>query len=135
MENLTKAIVSKFKGSRASALVNGRFFEDLAEPKTPYPYIVWLIVSSDDEDTFTEDNENTYVQFSIFSSNSGSVEIKAIYKQLCLLFKGCRLRTVDGDYLKVIKKSLVTNIEDVTTTEGTTTVRHWAVDFEVLTET
>jgi small nuclear ribonucleoprotein (snRNP)-like protein len=134
MENLTKGIANKMSGSPPSKLVNGRVFEDMAPAKTAFPYIVWFIVSSVKEKTFTEEFRNTSVQFSIFSSSTSSGEVKAIYKQLSLLLDECSLRMDSGTVLRMYESNLVTMVESVTTPTGESMVRHYAVDFDILTE-
>jgi hypothetical protein len=136
VKNLTKAIYSKASGTRFSTLVGGRFFEDMAPAKAQYPYVVYSVVSSVKDKTFTETFRNTMVQFSIYSSKQDSIEIKDIYEQLSNLYDECYLSGMDGKFLRMYEENVVTTIEDgATTQEGTTTVRHWAVDFEILTET
>ena len=134
MEHLTKAIDSKLKSARLSRLVGGRIYEDFASSYTRYPYIVWFIVSSQKEKTFTENFENTSIQFSIFSENTSSVEIKQIYGQLSLLMDECSLKMDGGIVYLMQETNLVTMVEPVTTATGETFVRHYAVDFDILTE-
>lgn len=134
MKNLTKAIFSKASGTKFLSLIGGRLFEDFAEAKTQYPYVVYSVISAVKEKTFTEAYRNVLVDFSIYSSKKDSSEIKDIYEQLSALYDECRLAPSAGIILRMYETNVVTNVEDVTTTEGTTTVRHWAVDYEILME-
>jgi len=134
VENLTKAIFSKAAGTTFSSLIGGRMFEDFAEAKTQYPYVVYSIISAPKEKTFTETFRNVLVDFSIYSAARGSSEIKGIYKELSSLYDECRLAASAGTILRMYETNVMTNVEDVTTAEGTTTVRHWAVDYEILME-
>lgn len=106
---------------------------DQAPDKPTFPYVVFFIVSSVPEKTFTEDLSETLIQFSIYSASSSATEISAIYAALKTLYDECSL-TITGSSLVWMKETnLVTMTEDMTTTTGTTTIKHWAVDFEVKT--
>lgn len=106
---------------------------DQAPGKPTFPYVVFFIVSSVPEKTFTEDLSETLIQFSIYSSSSSATEVSAIYAALKTLYDECSL-TITGSSLVWMKETnLVTMTEDMTTATGTTTIKHWAVDFEVKT--
>ena len=132
MRALTTAICSKFLGSLLDDDVNGRFYEDEAPAGAEFPYVVYMIVSSVHERTFSECLENTSIQFSLFSSSSSSGEVKDMYDHLRILFDECSLE-INGDTLIWMREeNLAVMIDDILTTEGTGGVRHWAVDYEVL---
>jgi hypothetical protein len=125
LNNLLTAIYGKLAGSTLTTAIGGRMYLDQAPDKPTFPYVVFFIVSSVPEKTFTEDLSETLIQFSIYSASSSATEISAIYAALKTLYDECSL-TITGS-------NLVTMTEDMTTTTGTTTIKHWAVDFEVKT--
>lgn len=133
MNNLLTAIYGKLAGSTLTTAIGGRMYLDQAPDKPTFPYVVFFIVSSVPEKTFTEDLSETLIQFSIYSASSSATEISAIYAALKTLYDECSL-TITGSSLVWMKETnLVTMTEDMTTTTGTTTIKHWAVDFEVKT--
>lgn len=133
MNNLLTALYGKLAGSALSTAIGGRMYLDQAPGKPTFPYVVFFIVSSVPEKTFTEDLSETLIQFSIYSSSSSATEVSAIYAALKTLYDECSL-TITGSSLVWMKETnLVTMTEDMTTATGTTTLKHWAVDYEVLT--
>jgi uncharacterized membrane protein (GlpM family) len=133
LNNLLTAIYGKLAGSTLTTAIGGRMYLDQAPDKPTFPYVVFFIVSSVPEKTFTEDLSETLIQFSIYSASSSATEISAIYAALKTLYDECSL-TITGSSLVWMKETnLVTMTEDMTTTTGTTTIKHWAVDFEVKT--
>jgi len=133
LNNLLTAIYGKLAGSTLSTAIGGRMYLDQAPDKPTFPYVVFFIVSSVPEKTFTEDMSETLIQFSIYSASSSATEISAIYAALKTLYDECSL-TITGSSLVWMKETnLVTMTEDMTTATGTTTLKHWAIDFEVKT--
>lgn len=133
MENLTKAIFAKKTGSSFNTLIGGRMFEDYSPEGVIYPYVVYSVVSSPKEKTFTEIYRNTTIQFSIYSSNSSSKEIKDIYAALSALYDECSLIITGSNLVWMREENIVTAAEDVTTPNGLETVRVYHVDFEIRT--
>lgn len=130
MDELIKAIITKFSGSTISSDVNGRVFLDRAPDGCEFPYIVFFVVSSVPDWMFTERFEDTMVQFSLFSSSESAVEITTMLKDLKSLFDDCSL-TITGDTLVWFRRqNITTMVEDITTTAGTQSVKHYAVDYE-----
>lgn len=133
MENLTKAIFAKKTGTNFNTLIGGRMFEDYSPEGVVYPYVVYSVVSSPKEKTFTEEYRNTAIQFSIYSSNSSSKEIKDIYAALSALYDDGSLTITGSNLVWMREENLVTTTEDVTTPNGIETVRAYHVDFEIRT--
>ena len=132
---LTDAIYAEFSGSSVSSLVGGRMFEDFAPPRTEYPYIVYSIITSVKDKTFTEEFKDTTVQFSIFSTSSSSSEIKEIYKGVSELYDECSLHLSEGTLLRMHEVNLVPMpVENTGSPNAPLLCRHYAVDFEILTE-
>lgn len=68
--------------------VNGQMYGEGEVPEgTPPPYITILSVSDNNEDTFTEEGVEQYIQFSLFSGSSSKAEVKRMDKHLTALFK------------------------------------------------
>ena len=135
MKNLLAAITTKMTGSALSTAVGGRIFLDQASAGTVYPYIVWFIVTSNPEKTFTEDFENTLIQFSIFSTASSVEEIADIYAALDALFDECTLTITGGDILlRMHRTNLITMTDDIVSPDASNLLRHWAVEYSILVE-
>lgn len=133
MDELIKAIYSKLSGSALSSDVSGRVFLDQAPDNTEFPYIVFFVVSANQEKTFTENLTNTLIQFSIFSASGSAAEITDAYKDLLALFDECSLSITGSTLIWMREQNLTTMVEDITVADGTQQVKHWAVDFEVKT--
>ena len=131
MKNLLTALFSKFSGSDIWNDVGGRVYLEQAPEGTEFPYIVFSIASNAPDWTFTEDFEDTIIQFSLFSSSTSGVEITTMYADLIALFDDCSLSITSNTFIYMHRQNLTTMIEELTTTEGTSNVRHWAVDYNI----
>lgn len=127
MNNLLTAIYGKTSGSAFP------YFLDEAQEGSAFPYCVFSIVSAVPEKTFTEDYENVTIQFSLFSSSRSGTEITGMYAALMALFDECSLSISGSKLVWMRRTNLVTMVDEVATPDGSTTVKHWAVDYEVLT--
>lgn len=132
MKALTTAIYNKKSGSSLDSLLGGRFFKGRSPGGAQYPYLVFMMVSNTPEDTFTEKIENALIQFSIFSSASGTTEIEDIYSALCTLYDDCSLSITGEQLLSMRRISSALIPEDHSTPSGTQAVWHYAVDYDVL---
>ncbi|MFA6100452.1 MAG: DUF3168 domain-containing protein [Patescibacteria group bacterium] len=131
MDALLTAIFSKLSGSNFSNDVGGRIFVDQAPANAEFPYAVINIVSDVPENVFAKLGESVMVQFSLFSTSTSLVEITGMFNDLKALFDDCSL-TITGYTLSWCRRSnLTTMAEDITTPEGTSLCRHWAVDYEI----
>ena len=133
MLNLLAAIVNKYVGSALSYGVGGRIFLDVAPEGTEYPYIVFTVISDTPDKTFTEVYEDVLIQFSIYSASASAAEIGTIYADLIALFDECALTISGSTLVWMWRSNLATMVDDITTPAGTSTVKHWAVDFDVKT--
>jgi hypothetical protein len=130
MDELIKAIITKLSGSTISSDVNGRVFLDRAPDGCEFPYIVFFVVSSVPDWQFSERFEDTLIQFSLFSNSESAVEITTMLKDLRALLDDCSM-TITGDTLVWFRRqNITTMVEDITTTAGTQSVKHYAVDYE-----
>ena len=134
MKNLTTAIYSQMAGSAFGTSINSRLYKGQAPDGTSYPYSCYFVVTNTPERTFTEDYRNVIVQFSLFSSESGSTEIENMAAALEALYDEQPM-TVTGSTLIWMKLTSTTgaNKEDHITPSGTQSV--WVVhsDYEIMT--
>lgn len=132
MINLTKAIYAKLSGSSLSTAIGGRLYKGRAPQGTSYPYVVYFMVTNTPDYTFSEDFENCTIQFSIFSSASGTTEIENIYTYLKALYDECSLSITGAKLVWMKRSNAVFQTEDHTTPQGTTQVWAYHVDYEIL---
>jgi hypothetical protein len=133
LANFSTAFYSRFAGSDFFNNIGGRLFEDFQE-SAEFPYAIYQVISSVKDKTFTEEFRDMLLQLDIFSSASSSAEIKNIYAHASRLFDDCMLTLTGGTCLRMQEVNLSMSKEDITTTEGTTLVRHYSIDFSVLVE-
>jgi len=131
MKALTTAIFGKLSGSLLDTDIGGRLFKGQAPDGTEFPYVVYLIVSDVPDDVFAKKGESVLIQFSLFSSASGSTEVEDMYSHLKTLYDDCSM-TITGAVLAWFhRQSAILMVEDYTTAAGTQKVWHYAVDYEV----
>ena len=135
MNNLLTAIRSKATGSTLSTYVGGRIYLDEIPENVPvvYPYITFFIVSGTQERTFTENYTNTMIQFSLFSASAGATEVTTMYSRLKSLYDECALTITSSTLVWMREMSLATFVDDALVDNAMQRVKHWAVDFEILT--
>ena len=134
MLNLTTAIYGKLSGSALASHISTRLYKGRAPENATYPYIVFMVVSNVPEKTFSEDFETTVIQFSIFSSTSGSTEAENIYTDLKTLYDECAMTVTGSTWFYWMKRlNAILMVEDHTVKAGTIQVWHYAVDYEIMT--
>jgi hypothetical protein len=133
IKELFKAIYSRFSvvTNDLNTDVGGRFYKDIAPDNPEYPYVVYSMISDVPDKTFTEDMEDVYIQFSLFSNSSSSTEIEDMYSHLKELYDECQMVPTGSD-LVWMKRENATRIDsDEVTTNGTTHIYGYAVDYIV----
>jgi len=131
MKNLTTAIYGKLSGSALAAHIGTRLYKGRAPEGASYPYIVYMVVTNSPDHTFNERYEDTLIQFSLFSSESGSTEVENMYIDLKTLYDEVAM-TITGDTLIWMRRVNATQfIEDHTTPAGTIKVWAYHVEFMV----
>lgn len=137
MNNLLTAIMTKITTgpSAFSSDVGGRVFLDQAPPGSEFPYCVFFIVSNVPEWQFKERYEDILIQFSLFSASEGATEITDMYTDLKTLFDDCSLTITGSTLVWFRRQNLITMVDEITVADATQAVKHWAVDYEVFTET
>jgi len=139
LKNLLTSIYSKFSGSAFSTDVGGRIYLDEAPSGCEFPYCVYSIVSGVPDDVFNKKGRDVLIQFSLFSSSSGATEITTMYNDLHSLLDDQSLTipptgTVTDVLVWMYETNLVTMVEEITTTAGIQTVKHWAADYSLIIE-
>jgi hypothetical protein len=127
MKNLTTAIFGHMTGA-FKTLISGRMYKIRAPQKATYPYVVFYIVNNVPRNTFTENIEDTLVQFSIFSTASSSLEIEDIYTELIALYDNCRLTITGNTHIKMDRESSYLTSIPADTDLGTQEI--WQYDIE-----
>ena len=132
MNNLLAAIMTKCAWSALSTDVGGRIFLDEAPEGSTFPYVIFRIIASGQQDTFKDEIEDTLVQFSIYSISESAAEITAIYADLMALFDWQSITITGGTCIWVVRQGLITMFDDITTPAGTVGARHWAVEYSIM---
>ena len=132
MKALTTAIYGKMAGSAFGTAIGSRLFKGQAPDGTEYPYSVYQLVTNSPERTFTEDFENTTIQFSLFSTASGTTEIENMFSALKALYDEQSFTIAGSTLVWMRRATTVFNVEDHTTPTGTQRVWAYHVDFEIL---
>jgi len=134
MKNILTAIYSKFTGSELSSDVGGRIYLDQAPDNCQFPYVVYSVISVTPDDVFAKKGKQSLAQFSLFSANPSAVEISTMHGYLKALFDDCSMTITSNTLLWMHEVNLTTMVEDITVGEGVQSVKHWAADYEVVTQ-
>jgi len=129
---LFTAIISATVGTSLESVIGGRLFLDEAPQDSEFPYIVFQLVTSTPDKSFTENCIDTTIQFSIYSSLPSAAEVSDILGKLIAIFDD-KILVVSGYTMeKMCFQNLVTLTEDVLLTDGSIVkTKHWAVDFSI----
>ena len=132
MLNLTTAIYGKIAGSAFSTAIGGRLRKGQAEDGIEFPYSVYFVVSGSPDNAFQMHYEDVTVQFSLFSSASGSTEIEGMFTNLKALYDDCILSPTSETviYMKRVNYTGA-NKEDHITPTGTQSVWAYHVDYNI----
>lgn len=133
MLNLTTAIYSKLSGSSLETAIGGRMFKGRASEGADYPFIVFFVVTNRPEKTFSENYEDVIIQFSLFSSTSGTTEIENMYTHLKALYDECVLSITGATLIWMKRDNAVFLVEDHTTPSGTAQVYAYHIDYSITT--
>ena len=134
MKNLTTSIYGKLTGSALASRIGTRLYKGRAPERADYPYIVFQIISDVPNNTFTENLEDILIQFSLFSSTSGTTEVENMYTDLKTLYDECSMTIIGSTLLHMLRQNAILMTEDHTTPNGTVSVWHYAVTYEVKTK-
>lgn len=134
MNNLLSALMTKTVGSNFSNDVGGRIYLDNAPQEAEFPYVVFFIVSDVPDNVFAKNGESILIQFSLFSSSESAVEITTMHNDLKALFDDCSLTITSNTLIWFRRDGLTPMVDEITTPTGTQSVKHWAVDYEIITQ-
>ena len=134
MLNLTTAIWSKLATSALASHIGTRMYKGRAPANATYPYIVYMVVADTPDKTFNSDYEDVLIQFSLFSTTSGSTEIENIFTDLKSLYDECTMTIAAGanTLIWMRRENATLMVEDHTaspTSTATVQVWHYAVDY------
>ena len=118
------ALRSKLTGSALASYVGNRIYFEEAPENPTYPYVVYFIVTSSPEDTFTEELDDIMAQFSLFSDSEGATQIATMYGHLTDLMDDAVL-TVTGYVFIQTTRGIMTPVPG-------SGVKHWAKDYGYL---
>lgn len=133
MNALFQAIMTKIAGSALSTDVGGRIYLDQAPEGSDYPCVVFFVVSSIPDWFLSGKFEDIILQFSIFSTSESSSEISTILTDMRSLFDDCSLTITGQTLINFERGNLTTIMEEVTTPNGTSAVKHYAQEYRVKT--
>jgi hypothetical protein len=136
LKELIKAIYAKNSGSALDAIINGRFYYGKAPEGTRFPYVVFFRVAGHADWTFTEYHDNSLIQFSVFSAESGSAsEVSIISEAVRTLFDKCKLSVTGETFLYMWLSNITGPMEDDTVSQDGAE-GGWAchLDFDVKTQ-
>ncbi len=108
-------------------------YKSQAPENTEFPYAVYRVVTNTPERTFSEDYENTTIQFSLFSIASGTTEIEGMFTNLKTLYDEQSFSITGSTLIWMRRATTVFNVEDHITPNGTQRVWAYHVDFEIMT--
>lgn len=102
MQVLFQAIYTKFSNDNDLSGAVTDLYLDRAIQTAAYPYIVYHKISGVPDYTFSEDMENTLLQFNIYSDNSSSAIANDIFEKLKSCYDWCTLTITNWDsiYMK-----------------------------------
>lgn len=132
MNALLDALEAKFLDSTLYNSVGGKIYYDEAD-SPDYPRVVYSIVSAPKEKTFTEQYINVLLQVDLFSARSaGKAVITTMYNDLVALLDDKQMDIVGYTLVWMCEKNVVPLTEEVDALpDGTTTIFHWPVDWEI----
>lgn len=134
MKNTLTALYGKFSGSSFSSDVSGRIYIDQAPERVEFPYCVYFVVSGVPDNVFAKKGKEFIVQFSLFSASKRETEITTMFNDLLSLLDETTFSITGHTLIACEFDNLTSMVEEITTTDGTATVKHWAVDFRIVTQ-
>jgi hypothetical protein len=130
MINLTTGIYAKLAGSALNTSIGGRLYKAYAPEGAIYPYVVFFIVTDIPEYPGGKTIEKYSIQFSLFSSASGSTEVEGILTNLRALYDDCVLTITGNTPIYFIRENFTATREEHTTVAGTIGVFHYIQEYD-----
>ena len=132
MKNLTTAIYAKKTGSTFETAINSRLYKVIAPENPTFPYAVFKVIDDTPEHTYSESYENVLIQFSLYSSTSGTTEVEDIFTKLCALYDECSLSITGETLVHMQRQSAYLISEEHTTINGLQKIWHYPVEYFLL---
>ena len=135
MKNLTTAIFEKM--TPATTLysdIGGRLYKKKAPQGAEFPYVTFFVVTDVPEYPSNKTIEWVLVQFSIFSSASGTTEAEDILTHLRSLYDDCTLSITNNTLIYFIRGNFIDLSDDsegIETISGTTGVWHYMQEYNI----
>ena len=124
MKALSTAIFGKLSGSTFGADIGGRLYKGQAPDGAEFPYAVYFTVSDVPEYPGGKTIEQVLLQFSLFSSASGSTEIEDMLTHLRALYDDVVLTISGYTSIYFIRGNMIPTRDEITTTSGTIGIWH-----------
>jgi len=114
MQVLFTGLYNKYNGDTdLKAAITGFYFSE-APQDAVMPYIVYHLVSNVADWTYTEDMENSLIQFSIFDDHSSSTTINDIYEKLKTCYDWTALTVAGYSHIYTMREfNNLTRINDI----------------------
>jgi hypothetical protein len=132
VKNFYTGLMTYFNAAPHNAFytdIGGRLYDSYDQGKSTTPCAVYQQISARQADTFTETMDEILLQFTIFSTNSSSSEIRTAMVDLKALFDNCTFAVTGAtivEFTRLGEGSLIP--ESRTTVEGLQ--REWSYDVE-----
>ena len=133
MNALLTALNTKLVDSDLYNTVNGRIYLDQAD-SPDYPRVVYSIISSVPDRTFSEKYSEILMQFSLFSAKSaGMAVMTTMYSDLISLLDEQSMDVTGDTLVWMREENLITTMETLTTPlpDGSNGIITWHVDFSI----
>ena len=131
MKNLTTAIYGKLAGSAFSSDIGGRLYKGYAPDGAVFPYAVFFVVSDAPEYPGGKTIDEVLVQFSLFSTASGSTEIEDMLTHLRSLYDDCSMTIAGNTLIYFIRGNMTPMRAEITTPSGTVGAWHYSQEYEI----
>lgn len=137
MKNLTTALYTLFSATVAGAhnsfytAIGGRLYDTMAPDGAEMPCAAYMIISDTDDDSFSENLREVYIQFSLFSNSPSSGEVKDMETYLATMLKD-KIFTVTGWDVITTRRIQGNGPYIVPADETTGTGRHWQMDVDFI---
>jgi hypothetical protein len=112
MNVLFTGITTLFTGTPAHAYyvsIGGRQYLNKAPQGATFPYCVYSYVSGVPEPTFTENEEETWLQFAVYSQNNSATEAGTILAALYTRYDYCTLTVAGYDFVSMVREQTLEN--------------------------
>ena len=131
MKALTTAIYNEASGTTFMSYIGNRFYKGRARTGAEYPYAVYKVVTNTSNPTFSEDFEDTIIQFSLFSIESGTEQIENMHTYLRAVYDEAILTIADSTCVWMRREYTAFQPEEHTTPKGTRQVWSYHVEFSI----